>query len=89
MVDFAKLFSIELPMFTLREMLGVDEEDRADIIMWMHYLELAPQFITHPFRMLLAEPSFLFRFEKILHDMFEATVSGSWRTASAAPARIC
>mgnify|MGYP007000305815 len=56
-VDFAKLFSIELPMFTLCEMLGVDEEDRADIIKWMHYLELAPQFITHPFRMLLAEPS--------------------------------
>ena len=69
-VDFAKLFSIELPMFTLCEMLGVDEEDRADIIKWMHYLELAPQFITHPFRMLLAEPSFPFRFEKILHDMF-------------------
>ena len=69
-VDFAKLFSIELPMFTLCEMLGVDEEDRADIIKWMHYLELAPQFITHPIRMLLAEPSFPFKFEKILHDMF-------------------
>ena len=35
-VDFAKLFSIELPMFTLCEMLGVDEDDRADIIKWMH-----------------------------------------------------
>ena len=69
-VDFAKMFSIELPMFTLCEMLGVDEEDRADIIKWMHYLELAPQFITHPLRMLLAEPSFPFRFEKILNDMF-------------------
>ena len=69
-VDFAKMFSTELPMFTLCEMLGVDEEDRSDIIKWMHYLELAPQFITHPLRMLLAEPSFPFRFEKILHDMF-------------------
>ena len=40
-VDFAKLFSTELPMFTLWEMLGVDEEDRPNIIKWMHYLELA------------------------------------------------
>ena len=69
-VDFAKLFSIELPMFTLCEMLGVDEDDRADIIKWMHYLELAPQFITHPLRMLLSEPTFPFRFENMLHDMF-------------------
>ena len=69
-VDFAKLFSIELPMFTLCEMLGVDEDDRADIIKWMHYLELAPQFITHPIRMLLSEPTFPFRFESMLHDMF-------------------
>lgn len=69
-VDFAKLFSIQLPMFTLCEMLGVDEEDRADIVKWMHYLELAPQFLTHPFRMLLAEPTFPFKFEGILHDMF-------------------
>jgi len=69
-VDFAKLFSIELPMFTLCEMLGVDEDDRADIIKWMHYLELAPQFITHPIRMLLSEPTFPFRCESMLHDMF-------------------
>lgn len=69
-VDFAKLFSIQLPMFTLCEMLGVDEEDRADIVKWMHYLELAPQFLTHPLRMLLAEPTFPFKFEGILHDMF-------------------
>ena len=69
-VDFAKLFSTELPMFTLCEMLGVDEEDRPNIIKWMHYLELAPQFLTHPFRMFMAEPMFPFRFEQMLHDMF-------------------
>ena len=69
-VDFAKLFSTELPMFTLCEMLGVDEEDRPNIIRWMHYLELAPQFLTHPFRMFMAEPMFPFRFEQMLHDMF-------------------
>ena len=69
-VDFAKMFSTELPMFTLCEMLGVDEQDRPDIIKWMHYLELAPQFLTHPFRMFMAEPMFLFRFNQMLEDMF-------------------
>ncbi len=69
-VDFAKMFSTELPMFTLCEMLGVDEQDRPNIIKWMHYLELAPQFLTHPFRMFMAEPMFLFRFNQMLDDMF-------------------
>ncbi len=69
-VDFAKMFSQQLPMFTLCEMLGVDEADRGDIVKWMHYLELAPQFLTHPYRMLMAEPMFPFRFNGILHDMF-------------------
>jgi len=40
-VDFVKFFSNELPMFTLCEMLGVDEEDRHNVIHWMHYLEMA------------------------------------------------
>ena len=70
-VDFAKMFSTQLPLFTLCEMLGVDEEDRPQIAKWMHYLELAPQFLTHPFRMFLAEPMFVFRFEKMLADMFD------------------
>jgi cytochrome P450 len=70
-VDFAKMFSTELPMYTLCEMLGVDEEDRPNIIKWMHYLELAPQFLTHPFRMFMAEPMFLFRFNQMLEDMFD------------------
>ena len=70
-VDFAKMFSTELPLFTLCEMLGVDEQDRPRIKKWMHYLELAPQFLTHPMRMFLAEPMFIFRFEKMLAEMFE------------------
>ena len=70
-VDFAKMFSVELPLFTLCEMLGVDEEDRPNIAKWMHYLELAPQFLTHPLRMFMAEPMFIFRFEKMLADMFD------------------
>jgi len=70
-VDFAKMFSVVLPLFTLSEMLGVDEEDRPNIAKWMHYLELAPQFLTHPLRMFMAEPMFIFRFEKMLADMFD------------------
>ena len=38
MVDY---FSEKLPLFTLSEMLGVDEKDRPKIARWMHYLELA------------------------------------------------
>lgn len=70
-VDFAKMFSSELPLFTLCEMLGVDEADRPRIKKWMHYLELAPQFLTHPMRMFLAEPMFIFRFKNMLAEMFE------------------
>jgi cytochrome P450 len=70
-VDFAKMFSTQLPLFTLCEMLGVDEEDRPNIAKWMHYLELAPQFLTHPFKMFMAEPMFVFRFKQMLADMFD------------------
>lgn len=70
-VDFVKLFSSQLPMYTLCEMLGVDEQDRPKIIKWMHYLELAPQFLSHPLRMLMAEPTFPFRFHGVLKDMFD------------------
>jgi cytochrome P450 len=70
-VDFAKMFSTQLPLFTLCEMLGVDEKDRPNIAKWMHYLELATQFLTHPMRMFMAEPMFVFRFKKMLAEMFD------------------
>jgi len=70
-VDFVKLFSQEVPMFTLCEMLGVDEVDRPKIIYWMHYLELAEQFVANPMRMLLRNPLFPRRFTKAIKDMFE------------------
>jgi len=69
-VDFVKLFSNELPMFTLCEMLGVDEADRHKIIHWMHYLEMASQFMTNPMRTFLSEPMFPFRFNKVVEEMF-------------------
>ena len=70
-IDFVKLFSQEVPMFTLCEMLGVDEADRPKIIYWMHYLELAEQFVANPMRMLLKNPMFPRRFAKAIKDMFE------------------
>ena len=70
-VDFAKVFSHELPMFTQCEMLGIDESDRPRVIKWMHYLESAAQYLTNPLQAFLAEPSLPFRFNKVLQEMFD------------------
>ena len=69
-VDFAKLFSEELPLFTLCEMLGIDEEERPRIKLWMHHLELASQFLANPWQTFLNEPLFPFRFNSIVKEMF-------------------
>ena len=69
-VDFVKLFSEELPLFTLCEMLGIDEDDRPRVKVWMHHLELAAQFLSNPFRTFLSEPLFPFRFNPIVNEMF-------------------
>lgn len=39
--DLVPYFSSRLPLFTLCEILGVPEEDRAKFLEWMHYLEMA------------------------------------------------
>jgi len=39
--DLVEEFSSRLPLFTLCEILGVPEPDRAKFLTWMHYLELA------------------------------------------------
>ena len=41
-------FSEWLPMYTLCEMLGIDEKDRHKIVRWMHYLEHAQYIIGNP-----------------------------------------
>ena len=69
-VDLAKLFSTELPLFTLCEMLGIDEADRPKVVKWMHYLEAASQYLTNPFRAFLAEPTLPLRFNAVLREMF-------------------
>ncbi len=38
-VDMVELFSAELPLFTLCEILGVPAADRPKLVHWMHYLE--------------------------------------------------
>ena len=70
-VDFVKNFTEKLPMFTLCEMLGVDEEDRPHIIEWMHYLERAQMFTHSPWRTLLGEPTFPFKFGPKVTEMFD------------------
>ncbi len=69
-VDFAKLFSEELPLFTLCEMLGIDEQDRPQVKVWMHHLELASQFLSNPWQTFFSEPLFPLRFNRVVSDMF-------------------
>ncbi len=69
-VDFAKLFSEELPLFTLCEMLGIDEADRPRVKVWMHHLELASQFLSNPWQTFFSEPMFPFRFNPVVNEMF-------------------
>ena len=47
-VDMVTNFSEWLPMYTLCEMLGIDEKHRPSIVRWMHYLEYAQYIITDP-----------------------------------------
>ncbi len=69
-VDFVKIFSNQLPLYTLCEMLGVEEQDRQKIVHWMHYLEMAGQFMANPVRTFLGEPLFPLRFRKVVEEMF-------------------
>jgi hypothetical protein len=39
-VDMVELFSAELPLFTLCEILGVPPADRPKLVHWMHFLEI-------------------------------------------------
>jgi len=54
-LDFVKMFSEQVPLYTLCEMLGVDEEDRPKIVHWMHYLELAAQYSANKLQVILGK----------------------------------
>lgn len=70
-LDFVKMFSAEVPLYTLCEMLGVDEEDRPKIIHWMHYLEMAAQYSVNKWQVIMSNPLFPFRFFKAVNEMFD------------------
>jgi len=69
--DFVKIVTEQIPLFTLCEMLGVDEKDRPNIVKWMHYLEMSQQVAVSPLRLLLTNPMFISRFKTNVLEMFE------------------
>ena len=87
-VDFAKMFSEELPLFTLCEMLGVDEVDRPQVKTWMHHLELAAQFLANPWQTFFSEPMFPFA-STASCGICLPTESVSWLIGAATPDKTC
>ncbi len=69
-VDMVEMFSAELPLFTLSEMLGVEEADRPKLVRWMHYLELASHTLQQQ-DLGTVDPEFLTKFLDNVHEMFE------------------
>jgi len=69
-VDFVKMFTEQLPLYTLCEMLGVDEDDRPKIVRWMHYLEMAAQVVAAPWATFANDPMFIPRYIKNVSEMF-------------------
>jgi cytochrome P450 len=67
-VDMVTNFSEWLPMYTLCEMLGIDEKDRHKIVRWMHYLENAQYIISNPNAKI--SPIFIMKFLWNIRQMF-------------------
>ena len=69
-VDMVPLFSAELPLFTLCEILGVEEADRPRIVKWMHHLELAADTLS---KKTLGEidPAQIMEFMTSISEMFD------------------
>lgn len=70
-VDLVKMFSEQIPLFTLCEMLGVDEADRPRVITWMHYLEKAALVSSKPIQTILTDPLLIVKYVKYVREMFE------------------
>ena len=68
-VDMVTNFSEWLPLYTLCEMLGIDEKDRPKIVKWMHYLELAQYITTDPDANI--SPLFVAKFLWNIRQMFK------------------
>ncbi|MAI50953.1 MAG: hypothetical protein CBC55_10860, partial [Gammaproteobacteria bacterium TMED95] len=67
-VDMVTNFSEWLPMYTLCEMLGIDEKARHKIVRWMHYLENAQYIISNPNAKI--SPIFIMKFLWNIRQMF-------------------
>ena len=67
-VDMVELFSAELPLFTLCEILGVAESDRPKLIEWMHYLERASDTMRKGEEI---DPAFFGAFVQNVLEMFD------------------
>ncbi|MEM6899298.1 MAG: cytochrome P450 [Pseudomonadota bacterium] len=70
-VEFVKMFSEQVPLFTLCEMLGVDEADRPRIVHWMHYLEMASMYTAAKWQVIRSNPLFPFKFFPAVNEMFD------------------
>ncbi|MEL6111650.1 MAG: cytochrome P450 [Pseudomonadota bacterium] len=68
-LDFVEHFAAQLPMFTLCEMLGIPEDERAKLFEWMHYLERAQDTISRR-GIGGIDPEFLMRFLAEMTAMF-------------------
>lgn len=69
-VEMVHSFSEQLPLFTLCEMLGVDEKDRPKVVRWMHYLELAGHMFSERAQGRRISPLFLMKFLWNVREMF-------------------
>ncbi|MEO1304187.1 MAG: cytochrome P450 [Pseudomonadota bacterium] len=69
-VDMVELFSAELPLFTLCEILGVPEADRPKLVHWMHFLENA-QFQAQQEGLGNLEPEQIMEFMNEIQALFE------------------
>ena len=67
-IDLVEMFSAELPLFTLSEILGVAEADRPKLVKWMHYLETAADTMRKGD---VIDPEFFGAFVQNVLDMFE------------------
>jgi cytochrome P450 len=67
-VDMVEMFSAELPLFTLCEILGVEEADRPKLIRWMHYLEVSANTLRKGDEI---DPQFFGEFVQNVLEMFE------------------
>ena len=67
--DLVEHVSAQLPLFTLCEMLGIEEKDRPLIIKWMHYLERAAV-VASKGSLLKVNPVFVAKFLWNIRQMF-------------------